>query len=76
MNNATLSGYGAINAPGGLSNAGTMTLTGGSTTVQGDVANQASGQLSMVNSSALFTGNVTNSGTIKATKATVTFAGT
>jgi hypothetical protein len=76
VNNATLSGYGAINAPGGLSNAGTMTLTGGSTTVQGDVANQASGQLSMVNSSALFTGNVTNSGTIKATKATVTFAGT
>jgi hypothetical protein len=80
-NTSEMSGYGTFRT-GGLSNSGTMTLSGGTmtlshgtTTVQGDVNNQASGKITVAYNPAIFTGNVVNSGTVKTTSTTVTWAG-
>ncbi len=73
-NAGQISGYGAFRT-GGLSNIGAMTLSGGTTTVQGDVTNQAPGQLTIAYNQAIFTGAVTNYGTVKTTDTTVTWAG-
>jgi hypothetical protein len=52
-----------------------MTLTGGTSTVSGDVTNQASRTIEVRHSAAVFTDDVTNFGTFKTTDATVTFTG-
>jgi len=70
-----ISGYGTLRT-GGLTNLGDLTLTGGASTVTGDLTNQASGQMRILYDPALFAGDVTNYGTVKVTDTTVTFAGT
>ncbi len=70
-----VSGYGIIRT-GGLSNNGIMTLTGGLTTVNGPVTNQASGNINVAYNPAIFAGNVANYGTVKNTQTTITWAGT
>jgi hypothetical protein len=73
-NNAQISGYGILRT-GGLTNSGTVTLSGGVTTVTGDVTNQTAGELTIAYDPALFTGAVVNDGTVKTTDTTVTWAG-
>jgi hypothetical protein len=79
MNNAgQVSGYGTFRT-GGLSNTGTITLTGtngSTTTVNGSVINDVAGRMEVAHNPAIFTGNVTNYGTFKTTQTNVTFAGT
>ena len=74
-NTGQISGFGILRT-GGLTNNGSITLTGGSTTINGDVANAAGHKIEVRFSPALFTGNVVNNGTFKNTGASVTFAGT
>jgi len=52
-----------------------MTLTGGTTTVNGNVTNEVGANLKVAHNPAIFTGNVVNQGTVKTTQTTVTFAG-
>ncbi|HUB25517.1 MAG TPA: PEP-CTERM sorting domain-containing protein, partial [Tepidisphaeraceae bacterium] len=69
-----ITGYGVIRTGGtGLTNNGTMYLTGGTTTVNGNVTNNTTIDLNFQPST--FTGNVFNYGTIKATGMTATFSG-
>ncbi len=76
-NNAQISGYGTFRT-GGLTNSGTMTLSGGTTTVTGNVTNLSGGKVTVAYNPAIFTGNVVNNvgGEFKITDTTVTFAGT
>ena len=88
-NTGEISGYGALRT-GGLTNAktlatpATITLTGGGTTVSGNltngtntgvVATAATGVINIQYNPATFTGNVINYGTINITNTTVTWAG-
>jgi hypothetical protein len=73
-NTGTIVGFGTLRT-GALTNNGNITLSGGSSSVAGDVTNAASHTLTIENTPAIFTGNVTNNGTIKVTKTTATFAG-
>jgi len=73
-NTGEISGYGAFRT-GGLTNNGSITFTGGQTTVNGNVTNY--GNITVAQNAATFTGNVTNeSGVFKTVNTTVTFAGT
>jgi hypothetical protein len=73
-NSGQISGYGTFRSDG-LSNSGTMTLSGSTTTVQGNVTNQAGGKITVAYNPAIFTGNVVNNGQVKLTDTTVTWAG-
>ena len=88
-NTGQISGYGALRTSG-LTNAktlatpATITLTGGGTTVSGNVTNgtntgvvatAATGIINLQYNPATFTGNVVNYGTINITNTTVTWAG-
>jgi len=76
-NTGQISGFGTFrssalaNAPGGK-----LVLTGGISTVNGDVNNAAGGSVQVLYDPAVFTGNVVNNGTFKITGTKVTFAGT
>jgi hypothetical protein len=74
-NTGQISGYGVITT-GALNNNGSITFTGGLTTVSGNVFNAATRKIETVDSSTLFTGNVVNNGTFKNTHGRFTFAGT
>jgi hypothetical protein len=75
-NNGQISGYGTFRTGGaGFTNAAIMTLTGGTSTVNGPVLNNAGKTIDVADQPAIFTGNVTNSGTFKITNTTVTFTG-
>jgi hypothetical protein len=74
-NTGQISGFGTIRT-GGLTNNGSVTLTGGFTTVIGNVTNNAGHQLKVAYNPAIFTGNVVNNGIFKNTSTTITFAGT
>ena len=74
INNGSIVGYGIIST-GGLTNNNILTLTGGTTTVNGPVINNTAKTLNIKYQPAIFTGNVTNFGTIKTTSTTVTFTG-
>jgi len=67
-----ISGYGVLRT-GGLTNNGTMTITGATTTINGDVINNS--YLEVAHNPAIFTGDVVNNGTFKTTLTTVSFAG-
>lgn len=69
-----ISGHGTL-ATGGLTNNGSMTLTGGFTTVNGPLTNAAAKQIEIAYHGAIFTGAVVNNGTIKLTDTNVSFAG-
>jgi hypothetical protein len=73
-NASQITGYGILRT-GGLANTGTITLTGGTTKVNGDVTNETAGELLISYSPAIFTGEVVNYGTVKTTGTTVTWAG-
>ena len=75
VNTGEISGYGTF-ASGGLTNNGTVTFGGGTATINGDVLNSAGKVMGVSFGSALFTGNVVNSGTFKITGGSATFAGT
>jgi len=73
-----ISGYGTFRAgtgSNGLTNNGSVTFTGGSTTVNGDVTNASGKTIKVAYNPATFTGNITNNGIFKTTSATVTFTG-
>ena len=53
-----------------------MTFSGGTTTINGNLTNQAGHQVRVAYNPAIFTGNVTNNGIFKNTSTTITFAGT
>jgi autotransporter-associated beta strand protein len=74
-NAGQISGFGTLRT-GTLINNGTITFTGGFTTINGDVINESDRQLRVAYNPALFTGNVTNNGILKNTETTITFAGT
>jgi hypothetical protein len=82
VNNGRITGFGFFRAST-LTNFGTVTLTGtggstfnnGTTIVVGDLDNRAGGTVNIQYNPAIFSGNVTNNGTIKVTNTTVTFAG-
>jgi hypothetical protein len=75
-NTGRVSGYGTFTA-NSWNNGGTMTFTGGFTTINGDVTNGTSQRkIEVAHNAALFTGNVINNGVFKNTEATITFAGT
>ena len=74
-NTGQISGFGNFRT-GGLTNNGSVTFTGGFTTVQGSVVNSPGKQIKIAYDPALFTGNVTNNGVVKTTSTTVTFSGT
>jgi hypothetical protein len=59
---------------GGLTNNGSMTFTGGVTTVNGAVTNAVGRVLQVSNNTTTFTGQVVNNGKFKNSGATVTFA--
>jgi hypothetical protein len=76
-NNEQISGYGIFRS-GNLYNTNSIILTGGATTVNGTVSNGSESifpYLTVANTQAIFTGQVTNYGTVKTTSATVTWAG-
>jgi len=74
-NTGSIIGYGTLRT-GGLTNDGAMTLTGGTSTVNGNVINANGKTINIKYQPAIFTGNITNNGTIKTTSTTVTFTGT
>ena len=74
VNAGQVVGHGILRT-GGLSNEGSVTLTGGATTVNGNVVNEATGQFEVAYDPAVFTGYVENYGTFKVTDTTVVFAG-
>jgi hypothetical protein len=78
-NTGSITGFGTLNT-GGLTNGiallheGSMSLTGGPSTINGNVANART--ISVTGGSAEFTGNVGGAGTFLATNADATFDGT
>jgi hypothetical protein len=79
-NSGGIAGFGVLST-GGLNNApgNVITFSGGFTTVNGDVSNRVNATIRAALSPVLFTGNMTNNGTLKVTGAptnTVTIAGT
>ena len=75
INGGQISGYGTI-FTGGLTNAGKITLVGGTSIIHGGVTNNAGKKIEIRYSDALFTGAVVNNGVFKTTGATATFTGT
>lgn len=73
-NSGQVSGYGTLSTSD-LQNNGSITLSGGTATINGAVANQAGGRIEAAHNTTVFTGNVVNNGTFKTTGANVTFAG-
>ena len=74
-NSGRISGYGTFTT-NLWSNGGTMTFTGGFSTINGTLTNGATRKIEVANNPALFTGNVTNFGIFKSTKTSITFGGT
>ena len=77
-NTGEISGWGIFRSGGiGLDNNGSITLSGGTTTVNGPVTNEAGQTITVAHNPAIFTGLVTNNGaaTFTVTDATATFAG-
>ncbi len=81
INIGQISGYGILST-GGLTNGdptsgapGAITLTGGNTTINGAVTNEAGSNIAVRYNPAIFTGNVINNGTFTTTQTVVTFAG-
>lgn len=74
-NNGKISGFGTFTT-NQWSNQGTMTFTGGFSTINGTVTNGSTRKIEVANNPALFTGNVTNFGILKNTKTSITFGGT
>ncbi|HZZ45049.1 MAG TPA: autotransporter-associated beta strand repeat-containing protein [Tepidisphaeraceae bacterium] len=72
-NTGSITGYGTL-ASSSLTNNGSITLAGGTTTINGPVTNPTSHTIEVRYSSAVFTHPVTNSGTITLTSGNVTFA--
>jgi len=73
LNNTNeITGYGTL-ATGGLTNNGSMTFIGGVSTINGNVTNSSGQLIKVANDTAIFTGNVINSGTFKVTGATAAF---
>jgi len=79
MNNlGQISGFGTFASGGtGLTNNGSITFSGGLTTVNGPVTNESGETITIAQNPAIFTGLVTNNsgGTIDTTNTTATFAG-
>jgi len=73
-NTGQISGYGTLSASSWTNN-GSVTLIGGPSVVHGNFTNSALKSIEVRFDSLLFTGNVTNNGTIKNTEAHLTFAG-
>ena len=73
-NSGQISGYGILRT-GGLTNHGTIDLTGAVSTVNGPVTNASGGSISIAYNPAIFTGTVTNNGYVKITSTTATWAG-
>ena len=73
-NSGQISGYGILRT-GGLTNHGTIDLTGATSTVNGPVTNASGGSISIAYNPAIFTGAVTNNGYVKITSTTATWAG-
>jgi hypothetical protein len=73
-NTGQISGYGTLRT-GGLTNDGSVTFTGGTTTVNGNVTNSVGKTITVAQTPATFTGNVTNNGTFRTTNTTATFTG-
>jgi hypothetical protein len=73
-NTGTIAGFGIFASPG-LTNSGSITFTGGLTTVNGPVTNAATKKIQVQYNPAIFTGPVTNNGTFQVISTTATFAG-
>jgi hypothetical protein len=73
-NNGQISGYGMLNTSG-LSNSGTIIFSGGNTTVNGTVSNEATGKLTVAYNTATFTGLVENWGEVRTINTSVNFLG-
>jgi hypothetical protein len=71
-NTGQITGFGVLST-GGLTNNGSLTFTGGTTTINGPVTNVAAHTIIAKDAPSIFTGPVTNSGTIVVTNTTVTF---
>jgi hypothetical protein len=77
-NTGQMSGWGIFRTGGtGLDNNGSITFTGGLTTINGPVTNENGRTITVAQNPAIFTGLVTNNmgGTFRTTNATATFAG-
>jgi fibronectin-binding autotransporter adhesin len=74
-NTGQISGHGTFRSSE-LINDGSITLTGGAVTVNGNVTNNLGRQIEVAHDTALFTDDVTNFGIFKTTNAIVTFSGT
>ncbi|MGN6368115.1 MAG: beta strand repeat-containing protein [Phycisphaerae bacterium] len=74
-NNGIIAGFGTL-ATGALFNNGNITFSGGLSTINGGVVNNPGQTINIKFNPAIFTGDVTNAGTLKTTSTTVTFAGT
>jgi hypothetical protein len=70
-----ISGCGTFRS-GGLANNGTITFSGGLSTINGNVTNQLGRKVTLAYNPAIFTGTVANNGSVKVTSTTATFAGT
>jgi hypothetical protein len=73
-NTGTIAGFGIFASPG-LTNNGSITFTGGLTTVNGPVTNAPAKKIVVQYNPAIFTGPVTNNGTFQVISTTATFAG-
>ncbi len=85
QNTGEVSGYGTFSTGGfengfqaspGVYTPGSVTFTGGTTTINGNVTNDSGSTMTMEYNPAIFTGNVTNNGTVFITQTTASFAGT
>jgi uncharacterized membrane protein len=74
-NTGQISGYGAFRS-GGLANNGSVTFSGGLSTINGNVTNQATRRITAAYNPAIFTGIVHNNGIFKVTSTIVQFTGT
>jgi fibronectin-binding autotransporter adhesin len=74
-NNGRILGYGTFRASQ-FTNDGTITFSGGQSTINGDITNSPSRTIEVRYSPALFTGTITNNGIFKSASAQVTFSGT
>ncbi len=74
-NNGQIVGYGTFKT-GGLTNSGTISLTGGISTVLGNVTNNSGALISVTENTANFTGDVVNNGTFRSMSSVANFEGT
>ena len=73
-NYSEISGYGTLRT-GGLTNHGSITLTGAVSTINGNLTNAADGTVNVSYNPVTFTGAMINNGYFKITGTTVTYAG-